>query len=156
MTPSWHALRKPQAPAIVMGSSGETVTYAELDDRSRRLASALRGQGIASGDHIAILMENHARYLEVSWAAQRSGLYYTAINSHLRQAEIQYILDDCGAVALITSESMADVVAGLDLSRMSVRIAAAGRVRGFQDYGEVISRSDGSGLGPEQEGREML
>jgi long-chain acyl-CoA synthetase len=156
MTPSWHALRKPQAPAIVMGSSGETVTYAELDDRSRRLASALRGQGVASGDHIAILMENNARYLEVSWAAQRSGLYYTAINSHLRQGEIQYILDDCGAVALITSESMAEVVAGLDLSRMSVRIAAAGQVRGFQDYGEVISRSDGSGLGPEQEGREML
>ena len=29
-------------------------------------------------------MENNARYLEVAWAAQRSGLYYTAINSHLR------------------------------------------------------------------------
>ncbi len=65
MTPSWHASQRPQAPAIIMGSSGETVTYAELDDRSRRLASALRGRGIAPGDHIAILMENDARFLEV-------------------------------------------------------------------------------------------
>ncbi len=45
-------------------------------------------------------MENCAAYLEVAWAAQRSGLYYTALNSHLRSAEVQYILDDCGAAAL--------------------------------------------------------
>jgi fatty-acyl-CoA synthase len=156
MTPGWQASQRPQAPAIIMGSSGETVTYAEMDDRSRRLASALRRRGIAPGDHIAILMENNARYLEVAWAAQRSGLYYTAINSHLRQAEIQYILDDCGAVSLVTSESMAGVVAGLDLSRLSVRIAATGQVDGFQAYDEVVSQSDPSALGAEQEGREML
>jgi fatty-acyl-CoA synthase len=29
--------------------------------------------------------------VEVAWAAQRSGLYYTAINSHLRPAEVQYV-----------------------------------------------------------------
>ena len=54
-------------------------------------------EGLGPGDHIAILMENNLRYLEVAWAAQRSGLYYTAINSHLRRDEVQYILDDCGA-----------------------------------------------------------
>src|SRR5579864_7657780 len=112
MTPAWHASQSPQAPAIIMGSSGETVTYGELDDRSRRLAAALRSRGIGPGGHIAILMENNARYLEVAWAAQRSGLYYTAINSHLRQAEIQYILDDSGAAALVASGAMAEVVAG--------------------------------------------
>jgi long-chain acyl-CoA synthetase len=32
LTPSWHAERTPAAPAIVMGSTGETVTYAQLDD----------------------------------------------------------------------------------------------------------------------------
>jgi long-chain acyl-CoA synthetase len=35
MTPGWHAERTPDAPAIVMGSSGQTVTYAELDDLLR-------------------------------------------------------------------------------------------------------------------------
>ena len=40
-TPSFHAAETPDALAIVMGTSGETVTYAELDDRSRRFAQAL-------------------------------------------------------------------------------------------------------------------
>jgi long-chain acyl-CoA synthetase len=156
MTPAWHAAQSPQAPAIIMGASGETVTYGELDDRSRRLAAGLRSRGIAPGGHIAILMENNARYLEVAWAAQRSGLYYTAINSHLRQAEIQYILDDSGAAALVASGAMAEVVAGLDLSRVSVRIAAAGHLAGFEEYGEVLSEGHSAALGSEQEGREML
>ena len=97
LTPSWHAERTPGAPAIIMGGTGEVVTYAELEDRSSRFARALRAQGVAEGDTIAILMENNRRYLEVAWAAQRSGLRYTAINSHLRPADAQYVLDDCGA-----------------------------------------------------------
>ena len=48
---------------------------------------------------VAILMDNTPRYFEVAWAAQRSGLHYTAINSHLRPAEVQYVLDDCNATA---------------------------------------------------------
>jgi fatty-acyl-CoA synthase len=40
MTPGWHAQHTPDAPAIVMGSTGETATYAELKDRSSRLMTA--------------------------------------------------------------------------------------------------------------------
>ncbi|HUJ65725.1 MAG TPA: AMP-binding protein, partial [Acidimicrobiales bacterium] len=156
LTMAWHAERRPQAPAVIMGSSGETVAYGDLDDRSRRFAAALRRTGVPAGAHIAILMENNARYLEVAWAAQRSGLYYTAINSRLRPAEVQYILDDCGAVALISSEAMADVVAALDLSRLRLRVVAAGTLPGFEQYGHLISRADPSVLASEQEGREML
>jgi long-chain acyl-CoA synthetase len=160
MTPSWHAEHTPDAPAVVMGSTGETVTYAELDGRSRRLAQALRTRGVAAGQHIAILMENNRPFLEVAWAAQRSGLYYTAINSHLRPAEVQYVLDDCGAVALVASEAMAEVVAGLDLSGVPVRVSAVGDLRGFERYDEVLGDEDGDlgDLGDlaELEGREML
>lgn len=79
MTPSWHAERTPDVLALVMGGTGETVTYAELDDRSRRLARALRERGVAVGDHIAILRGNNRPFLKVAWAAQRSGLHCTAI-----------------------------------------------------------------------------
>ena len=41
-------------------------------------------------------------------------------------AEVQYVLSDCGAVALVTSGAMAGVAAGLDLGRIPVRISAAG------------------------------
>src|SRR5258708_18923444 len=132
MTPTWHAEHTPDLPAIAMGASGETVTDAQLEERSARFARALRSRGLAAGDHIAIFMENNRPYLEVAWAAQRSGLYYTAVNTHLRPGEVQYVLDDCGAVAVIASQALAEVVAGLDLSRLRVRISAFGDLDGFE------------------------
>jgi len=155
-TPSWHAAHTPDAPAIVLGSSGETTTYAELDDRSARLARALRDRGVEPGGHVAILMENNRAFLEVAWAAQRSGLHYTAINSHLRPGEVQYVLDDCGATALVSSEAMADVVAGLDRSRITTSITAAGDLPGFERYDEVLAGAGPGPLDDEREGREML
>jgi long-chain acyl-CoA synthetase len=156
MTPSWHAGHSPKAPAIIMGTSGEVVTYAELDERSTRFARALRSRGLAVGDHIAILMENSPVFLEVAWAAQRSGLYYTAVNSHLRAGEVQYVLDDCGAKALVTSPAMADVVADLDSSRMAVRVSAGGAMSGFERYEDVLAAESAAPLDDEREGREML
>ena len=156
LTPSTHAAETPDAPAIVMATSGEVVTYDQLEDRSVRLAKALRGRGVGGGDHIAVLMENNRQFLEVAWAAQRSGLHYTAINSHLRPGEVQYVLDDCGAVALVASEAMADVVAGLDLSGVPVRISAVGDLPGFERYDEVLAAEDPGPLEDEGEGREML
>ncbi|HEY7073326.1 MAG TPA: AMP-binding protein, partial [Acidimicrobiales bacterium] len=155
LTPTWHAERTPDAPALVMATSGETVTYAALEDRSRRLAQALRTRGVTAGDHIAILMENNQQYLPVAWAAQRSGLYYTAINSHLRPGEVQYVLDDCGAVALVASDAMAEVVADLDLARIPVRIAV-GDLPGFERYVDVVAGSARLPAAEEGEGREML
>ena len=156
MTPGFHAARTPEALAIVMGSSGDTVTYAELEERSGRFARVLRSRGVAVGDHIAILMENNRQYLEVAWAGQRSGLYYTAINTHLRPAEVQYILDDSGAVALVASAAMADLVAGLDLSRIGIWVSALGELPGFERYDELLASVTPDPLEDECEGREML
>jgi fatty-acyl-CoA synthase len=162
MTPSWHAERTPDAAAIIMGASGETVTYAQLEDRSSRLARALRERGLSEGDTIALLMENNRAYLEIAWAAQRSGLRYTAVNSHLRPAEVQYVLDDSGAVALFSSAAMRDVVAGLDLSVVPSLICAPeepgapGELDGFERYDDVLAAAAPGPLDSEREGREML
>ncbi|RBM21985.1 acyl-CoA synthetase [Prauserella sp. PE36] len=156
LTPSRYAHETPDAPAIVLGGTGEVVTFAQLHDRSVRFAAALRARGLRPGDHLAVLMENNRAYLEIAWAAQRSGLYYTAINNHLRPAEVQYVLDDCGASALVASEAMAEVVAGLDLTRLRVRVAAAGELPGFERYGDVLAAENARELPGECEGREML
>ncbi|MEE2030687.1 acyl-CoA synthetase [Rhodococcus chondri] len=156
MTPAVRALEKPDAPAIVMGASGEVTTYAQLEDRSIRFARALRSRGLVPGDHIAILMENNRPFLEICWAAQRSGLYYTAINRHFRAAEVQHVLDDCGAVALVTSEGMADVVEDLDLQQIPLRVTAVGELDGYDRYDDMLAAESGAPLDNELEGREML
>ena len=53
------------------------------------------------GDAVALLMDNCPRFLEVAWAAQRSGLYYTPLSSKLSAGEAEYILRDCGAISSI-------------------------------------------------------
>src|SRR5690554_2863258 len=97
MYPGTIAREHPDRPAVVMATSGEVVTFRQLDERSNQLAHLLRAVGLGRGDHIALFMENHPRFLEVVWAALRSGLYVTAVNSHLTAEETAYIVDDCEA-----------------------------------------------------------
>ncbi len=92
----------------------------------------------------------------MTWAAQRSGLYYTALNSHLRRSEVQHILDDCGAVAFVVSARLGDVARELDLDRIRLRVAVGGAVDGFESYDEVLARGRPTPIGDEAEGREML
>ncbi len=121
----------PDRPAIVMAGSGSVTTYRELDERSNRLAHLLRDAGLRTGDHVALMMENSSEFLEVAWAAQRSGLYYTALNSHLRRSEAQHILDDCGATALFISARLAPIAGELDVHRIGLCIVAGGEAKGF-------------------------
>ncbi|HZQ83371.1 MAG TPA: acyl-CoA synthetase [Acidimicrobiales bacterium] len=151
-----QAAKLPDHPAVIMGTSGETVTFRELDERSNRCAQLLRSRGIGQGDHIAILMENNARFFDVAWAGQRSGLYYTAINSHLRTPEVQYIVDDCEAKALVTSPAMRDAVDALDLSRVPVRLCIGEGLPGFERYDDAIAAMPATPVADEAEGREML
>jgi long-chain acyl-CoA synthetase len=54
-------------------------------------------------------MENHPRYVECCAAGERSGLYYTCINSHLTPQEVAYILNNSESKLLITSKAKRDV-----------------------------------------------
>ena len=97
-----HAERTPEKPALQMAHGG-VVRFGELEERSNRLAQMFRGLGLRAGDHIALLLENQARFLEVCWAAQRSGLFYTAVSTRLTASEAAYIVNDCQARVFITS-----------------------------------------------------
>jgi long-chain acyl-CoA synthetase len=104
-----HAKIKPDHPAFIMASSGETVTYGELEQRNNRLAHYLRGAGLQRLDHYAIFMENNARYIECCGAGERSGLYYTCVNSYLTAQELAYILTNSNSRVLITSEAKREI-----------------------------------------------
>ncbi|AZG45388.1 acyl-CoA synthetase [Gordonia insulae] len=94
-------------PAVIMGESGQSISYAELERASNRIAHVLTDLGLRPGDHIAILMENRLDVFPVAWAAQRSGLFYTPVNWHLTVAEAAYIVDNCEATVLISSSELA-------------------------------------------------
>ncbi|MEM8922705.1 MAG: AMP-binding protein [Actinomycetota bacterium] len=112
--PGIHALERPDHPAVIMAGSGETLSYAELDERSNRVAQLLRSLGLGRGDHIALFMENQIRFMEVIWGALRSGVYVTAVNSFLSAEELAYIIDDCDAELVVTSRARAEAATGFD------------------------------------------
>jgi long-chain acyl-CoA synthetase len=104
-----HVHLRPLQPAFIMANSGEAVTYAELEARSNRLAHLFRNRGLKRLDHYAIFMENNSRYLEACGAGERSGLYFTCVNSYLMGSELAYILANSESRILITSKAKLDV-----------------------------------------------
>src|SRR4030088_76450 len=111
--PSIHARTQPGKIAYQMAGSGKAISYRELDELSNQGAHLLRSLGLKAGDHIAFLIENRLEFMEICWAEQRRGHYYTAISRSLTQDEIAYIVKDCGAKVVITSPKCAEAIKGL-------------------------------------------
>ena len=108
-----HAEATPDKAAVIIHPSGTVVTFGELEARANRLAHYFRSAGLVEGDTVAVLMENNEHLHVVMWAARRSGLYYTVVNTHLTPPEAAYIIDNSGAKAIIGSSVMRKVCEGL-------------------------------------------
>src|SRR5690554_4235661 len=110
MHPYLHAKENPDKPAVIMAGTGAVQTYAELDKASNRMAHLFRKESLNIGDTVAVLLDNHPKFFDFVWGAQRAGLYYVAIPSRLTAPEVSYILGDSGATLLVSSESKLAVV----------------------------------------------
>ncbi|MGB6958064.1 MAG: AMP-binding protein, partial [Bradyrhizobium sp.] len=104
-----HAYLRPLQPAFIMANSGESVSYAELEARTNRMAHLFRSRGLKRLDHYAIYMENNSRYLEACGAGEKAGLYFTCVNSYLTADELAYIVNNSESRILITSVTKLDV-----------------------------------------------
>lgn len=115
-----HARQMPERIAYRMIPSGKTVTWRELELRSRKCAAALLDAGFQPGEVVAVFLENHPRYFELLWAAHRIGLYYTTISRHLKREEAQYIIENCDARALFYSGQTQAEIDARDLDERGV------------------------------------
>jgi long-chain acyl-CoA synthetase len=104
-----QALDHPDQAAIIMGGSGETVTYGEFEARCNQVAHFLRAAGLRRGDHIAVLMENQPWMLEIEGGAERAGVYYTLINTYLAPDEVAYIVSNSCSRLLFSSAARRQV-----------------------------------------------
>ena len=157
MYPGTHAATHPDKPAVIMATGGETLTYAALDEGSKRFAQLFRSRGLEPEDSLALFLENHPRFFEVCWGAQRSALRYTAVSSRLTAPEVEYIVRDCGAKALVTSIAKADVAAQLveplaDLERLML----SGEIAGFENLDRLVAAMPAEPPSDEGEGVTML
>lgn len=138
--PSITAQTHPHKPAIVMGDSGEIVTYRQLDERSNQGAQLFRSLGLQTGDHIGMMLENNRQFLEICWAAQRAGLIFTPVSTHLKKDEAAYILENCNAKLFIGSLALSTVAEKLAQSGNGIRhfLMVGGIKSGFESWEKSV------------------
>ena len=159
MYPGTFAAADPDRPAVIMATTGEVITYAELDAEANRLSHVFRAAGLQQGDHVALCLENSSRFLPVVWGAHYAGLYYTAMSSRLTTEEMAYIIDDCGARAFVTSAYKAEQAAELHdlMPRVELRLMIDGVIEGFDRYETVLAAQPPTPLPEDRvEGQDML
>ena len=158
MSPAEIAAETPQKIAYIMAETGETVTYLELEAAANQGAQLLRSLGLQRGDHIAILLENHPRFFQICWAAQRSGIYYTAISWRLQQQEVEYIVNNCEARVFITSIERKEVVQPLLDKMVSVEknYMLDGVIDGFESWEDALADMPSTAISDQSEGAPML
>ncbi|MBT6028593.1 MAG: AMP-binding protein, partial [Porticoccaceae bacterium] len=152
------AKQTPNKAAYIMAGSGETVTYKQLNERTCQTSQLFRSLGLQTGDHIALLMENNARFLEICMAAARTGLFYTAISSRLTADEAAYIINDCGAKLFISSIEKGALATELldDMSAVQSRLMVNGTVSGYDSYEALRDQMSQYPIVDEAAGTDML
>lgn len=122
------ALRKPRQIAVEVVGQGMR-SYAELDERTNRLAQALLGFGLEKGDRVGIWMGNCLEYIEMYLACAKAGLVVVQINIMHKADEAQYQLMDADCSALLYDDSVAEYLDQLD-GGLDIRLLiAVGDVR---------------------------
>jgi len=134
------------------------VTFAELELRANQGAHLLRAAGVEVGDHIVILMENRREFLEICFAADRAGIYYTTVGTHLTLDEIRYIIGDCGAKVMIISDPFAELGEALRNSiAADTKLFMIGEVSdGFESWQTAADAQQTTPITDEQQGLDML
>ncbi|MEV5829762.1 AMP-binding protein [Spirillospora sp. NPDC052242] len=160
MYPGTFADTCPDRPAVVMGGSGQVVTYRDLDRRSNRIAHLLRHQGLRPGDTLAVVSENRREVFDLAWAAQRSGLQLTMVNHHLTPEESAYIVADSGAKVVVLTPATAecaDALAPAEIPALERRLMIGeAAVPGWERFEEVVAGFPATPVPDECEGDIML
>lgn len=101
------ASRDPDKVALIY--KGQSDTFAQLNRAVNRAAHALAGQGIAKGDHVALLSHNNRTFVVLRFALARLGAVLTPINFMLNADDVAYILEHSGATMLLCEDGLCAV-----------------------------------------------
>jgi acyl-CoA synthetase (AMP-forming)/AMP-acid ligase II len=130
--------RFPARPAIIEGD--RTITYAELDGIVAAVAAGLAAEGIAAGDRVALFLGNCWEFLAIIFACHRLGAIAVPIGTRQRRAELEFLLNDCGARVLVFEAKLADAVPAPESVGHPFRLVAArGDVPGVRPFSALLA-----------------
>jgi len=114
-----HARARPEHVALREGD--RVRTYAELDDRARRVAHALAALGVRRGDSVAVMVPNSFEFFEAIHGSGRLGAVVVPINVHFKADETGWVVTDSGAAAVVVANDLQGALDGVpDVPRLAV------------------------------------
>jgi long-chain acyl-CoA synthetase len=136
-----HANERPDDPALEF--EGRTVTFAELDARSSRVANALAAVGVRAGDRVAFLDKNGLEFFEVTFALAKIGAVIVSVNWRLAGEEVAQIVNDAQSDVLIVGAEFVSLVEKIEpaLETVSTFVAIGGHTR-WNDYETLLAAHD--------------
>jgi len=126
------------------------LTWREVDERSRRLASALIGLGVGEGDTVAVMAANTPQMIEAHFGVPMCGAVLNALNTRLDSAAIAFMLDHGEARVLLTDREFSSIV-GPALAQCRQRpvvididdiLSPCGERLGVMDYEAFLAGGD--------------
>lgn len=123
------------------------LTYADLDERSAKLANVFRSLGLSDTDTVGLLMENRSEFLVAQIAAARAGIVVVPLNSAMDEQAVEPILSDANVRTLVVGPSMFDIAKGLQQDGFAYHdiIGIEDRAElpiGFHGFAELLSKAD--------------
>jgi acyl-CoA synthetase (AMP-forming)/AMP-acid ligase II len=127
----------------------KALTFRAWNTRSRRLANALYGIGVSKGDRVCILAYNCLEWMEIYAATAMAAIIAVPINFRLLGQEVQYIVENCEAKAIIVQDGLIEVIESVraQLPVPTGRFISFGKERcraGYRDYEELIASASDS------------
>jgi len=155
--PKVYAGVTPGKPALIVAETGETISFAELDRRSNRVAQLFRERGLHVGDTVALFCDNIPEYYDLTWGAQRAGLFFVCISSKLTASEAAYIVADSGARLIVASiglayaaERLAPLIPGV------TKLMIGDAVSGWEPWEPAVEAMPDEPIADERAGVDML
>ena len=106
-----NAKKYPQKVSVK--DSRRSFTFPQTNRRVNQLANGLLSLGLAKGDKVAVLLENSIEIVEVFLATAKTGLVIVPINFRLAAGDIEYIVGNSDATAMIVHDQFAETVDGI-------------------------------------------
>jgi len=140
-----HAKNHPSKVAL-KDWRGKTLTYPELESRTNKLANGLLRLGLRKGDRVAVMLYNCAEFVEVDCASAKAGLVVVPINWRYVEKEIEYVVDNSDAKAMILGEDFIDCIDRIrggfkKIGAENYLSVGSKRFEGYIDYEQLIASS---------------
>ncbi|MCH9671392.1 MAG: AMP-binding protein [Gammaproteobacteria bacterium] len=128
--------RAPNAIALVDGQ--RRWRYCEWLAEVRRVATGIEALPVSRGEHLVVVLQNRAEMTMIYWACQLLGIVFTPINWRATGGEIDFVLGDANARALVFESVSAEAVAGAPTSRTMPRVALDAALGGTHRYADWL------------------